>query len=180
MAKRFIMTAFTLNRIGVVADITRIIFDNGCNLEDTEMTQLEDEFVLILLFSGEKEGLMEQLSKDCRRLEKEKGISASLRELKSEVAKPQVTYTIHAIHAEGVDQAGIVYKISNFLAVNSINIARLNSRRIPSPESGTPMYKVDIEVEVPNEMTLDGLEHGLLDLGHDMHIDLNLDDHELG
>lgn len=175
MAKRFIMTAFTRDRKGVVADITKIIFDNGCNLEDTEMTQLEDEFVLILLFSGEKEGLKEQLSNDCRRLEKEKGISAYLRELEGEVTKHRVTDTIHTIHAEGLDQAGIVYKISNFLAGKSINILRLNSRRMPSPESGTTMYKVDIEIEVPNEMPLDNLEQGLSDLGNEMHIDLNLD-----
>jgi glycine cleavage system transcriptional repressor len=52
MAKRFIMTAFAKDRIGLVADITKIIFDNECNLEDTEMTQLEDEFVIMLLFTG--------------------------------------------------------------------------------------------------------------------------------
>ena len=72
MTKRFFMTAFAKDRVGLVADITKIIFDNDCNLEDTEMTQLADEFVIMLLFTGQNEGLIEQITKECRRLEKEK------------------------------------------------------------------------------------------------------------
>ena len=174
MAKKFILTAFARERIGLVADITRLIYDDACNLEDTVMTQLEDEFGMMLLFSGEKEGLLEQLTRDCRRLEKEKGITAFVRELEPAEPRAMDAYTIHTIHAEGIDQAGIVYKITNYLAKHSINISRLNSRKEPSPKSGTPIYKVDLEVEVPNKMTLDELESGLLDLGHEMDIDLNL------
>lgn len=54
MAKRFIMTAFAQDRIGIVADITKIIFDAGCNLEDSEMTQLENEFALMLCLQPNK------------------------------------------------------------------------------------------------------------------------------
>ena len=66
MTKRFIMTAFAKDRLGLVADITKIVFQNGCNLENTRMTQLEDEFVIMLLFTGENEGLEDQISRDCR------------------------------------------------------------------------------------------------------------------
>ena len=53
MENRFIMTAFGQDRPGIVADVTRLLFENGCNLEDTTMTQLADEFTLILLFTSQ-------------------------------------------------------------------------------------------------------------------------------
>lgn len=175
MAKRFIMTAFAQDRIGVVADITKIIYDSGCNLEDSEMTQLEDEFVLMLIFAGDKDGLEAQLSADCRRLEREKSITAFVRELGEEVKKPPAPYTKHHIHAEGLDHAGIIYKISEFFARNSCNILELHSRQRQSPKSGTPLYTVEIDVEVPDALSMDDLEQGLDDLSHEIHIDFFLD-----
>ena len=175
MEKRFIMTAFAKDRIGLVADITKIIYEYDCNLEDTEMTQLEDEFVLMLLFTGKNKELIDHISKECRRLEREKGITAFVRELEEEPVKPLKSYNNYSLHAEGIDQAGIVYKISDFLAKHSINISRLISRKTPSPESGTPIYSVEIEIEVPVDKSFTELDHGLSELGQEMDIEFVID-----
>ena len=174
MTKRFIMTAFAKDRLGLVADITKIIFDNDCNLEDTEMTQLADEFVIMLLFTGQKQGLLEQITRECRRLEKEKNISAFVRELEGEIIKPIKNFNAYSLHVEGVDQAGMVYKISDFLAKNSINIAKLLSRQTMSPQSGTIIYTIEIEIQVPKEKALDELEQDFSELGNQMQIDFHI------
>jgi glycine cleavage system transcriptional repressor len=57
MDKKSIMTAFSKDRPGIVADVTEVIFDNGCNLEDSTMTNILDEFAIILLFAGEGDDL---------------------------------------------------------------------------------------------------------------------------
>ncbi len=177
MPKRFIMTAFAQDRMGVVADISKIIFDQKCNLEDTEMTQLEDEFAIMLLFTSKQEGILEQLNKECRRLEKEKGITAFVRQLTEEWSKDSSTFTLHHIHAECVDHAGIIYKMSEFLTSHNINVAKLYSRRRRQAGTGTFIYTVEIDIEVPNEMSLEDLEHELQDLGEEMHLQLQFDDH---
>ena len=56
MEKRFIMTAFGVDRPGIVADVTEELYEYGCNLEDTTMTSMLDEFALVLLFSGKGDG----------------------------------------------------------------------------------------------------------------------------
>jgi predicted amino acid-binding ACT domain protein len=48
MEKKILMTAFCKDRPGIVADITEIIFQAGCNLEDSTMTSMLDEFAIIL------------------------------------------------------------------------------------------------------------------------------------
>jgi len=176
MEKKFIMTAFGKDRPGFVADITRMIYENGCNLEDSTMNGISDEFALILLFSGrEEEGIEEQLAKDCRRLEREKGISAFIRPVSSERAEPKEAFSSHTLHVEGLDQAGIVYKVSQYLADHNINIANLNSKFDSSPESGTAYYIIEIQIEVSEGAYLDNLEQGLAQIADKLKVDITLD-----
>ena len=175
MEEKFISTTFCKDRPGIVADITEMLYENGCNLEDSTMTSMLDEFAIILLFSGKGERLEEQLLKDCRRLEREKGITAFLRpvEIKDEKA-PRIVYA-KAISVEGVDQSGIVYKISRFLADNNINIEDLTSRRRISPETGTAIYSMKIKAQVPEEISLPQLEKGLSKVGAELNVEILID-----
>ncbi len=166
------MTAFCKDRPGIVADITESIFETGCNLEDSTMTSMLDEFAIILLFSGEGDGLEEQLLKDCRRLEREKGITAFLRSVEVKDRRvPEKIYT-KTINVEGIDQGGIVYKVSRFLADNNINIENLASRRLLSPETGTAIYSMEIKVQVPEGVSLNQLEKGLSKVGEELNVEI--------
>lgn len=174
MATRYIMTAFGNDRPGIVADVTRLLFENGCNLEDNSMTLLADEFTLILLFSCAETGVEERLLQECRRLERDKGISAFIRPLKERQDAATSGVVPCVLHVEGLDQAGIVFKISRYLADQRINIIDLNSRVKESPESGTALYLMDIDVRVPKELTLDQVEEGLATVADELHVDISV------
>ena len=175
MGQRFIMTAFGKDRPGIVADVTGILYENGCNLEDTSMTLMAGEFTLILLFTAGSADVAGPLSRDCRRLEQEKGISAFLRPLApQETVEPRNAVKTRTLHVEGLDQAGIVYKVSRFLADQGINIVDLKSTVKASPESGTALYVMDIRVQVPNITAMDQVEKGLRDVADDLNVDITL------
>jgi glycine cleavage system transcriptional repressor len=174
MPKRFIMTAFGKDRPGIAADVTEILYTNGCNLEDTSMTLLADEFTLILLFTGEGEALEEVIAKDCRRLEREKGISAFMRPVEVEKSRVSKPFSMRIIHVEGVDQAGIVFKVSRYLADNQVNIVDLRSRVTASPESGTAIYIMEIMVQIPEGTDMAVLEEGLAGIADQLHVDIRL------
>ena len=44
MQERWIVTALGQDRPGIVAGVTKVLYDLGCNLEDSAMTRLEGEF----------------------------------------------------------------------------------------------------------------------------------------
>lgn len=162
MDQKFIMTAFGKDRPGIVADVSQIIYENGCNLEDSTMTLLENEFTIMLLFAGREEGSLENnLTNACRRLEKEKGVTAYLKPLSGEKPQPKKSVSLHTIHVEGPDQAGIVYKVSRYLADNKVNIVNLVSKMIQAPESGMAIYTMDIKVEVSQALSIRDLDDGL-------------------
>ena len=172
MSNRFIMTAFGKDRVGIVADVTRLLYENDCNLEDTTMSMLADEFTLSLLFSSQQADIEEQLAKECRRLEMEKEISAFVRPLQAQQEKTVKGYKTCTLHIEGLDQAGIVYKTSQFLADNQLNILRLNSTAMASPESGATIYSMDIHIQVPEQVSLDEVEDRLASVADELHVDV--------
>jgi glycine cleavage system transcriptional repressor len=172
MEEKFIITAFCKDRPGIVADITETIYENGCNLEDSTMTSMLDEFAIILLFSGNKDGLEEQLLKDCRRLERDKGITAFLRPVDAKEKKVQEKTHTKIINVEGLDQSGIVYKVSRFLADNDVNIENLSSRRLISPETGTAIYSMELRVQVPEEIQPNKFEEELSRVGEALNVEI--------
>jgi glycine cleavage system transcriptional repressor len=173
MEKNFIMTAFGKDRPGIVADLAKVIYDSGCNLDESIMTRLADEFTHILLLSGQGDDLEERLHKECRRLEIEKKLSAFIRpvEVKRLASRPG---NQHTIRVEGLDQAGIVYKISKFLADNRINIENLTTKKTFTPESGGAIYQMKMEVLMPDTVSLDDAEKGLSRMENDLNVDITI------
>lgn len=174
MSDCYIMTAFGKDRVGIVADVTRVLYENDCNLEDTTMNLLADEFTLNLLFSAAASNIEEQLFSDCRRLEVEKGIAAFIRKLEPTEAKKERDVKTCNLHIEGLDQGGIVYKTSKFLAENNLNIIQLNSAAKASPQSGATMYVMDILVEMEKGVTLNQVEDGLNSMADELQVDISM------
>ena len=174
MDQRFIMTAFGQDRPGIVADVTRLLFENGCNLEETTMTLLADEFTLILLFTCRDPQIEELLGRECRRLERDGGISAFVRPLQPRSASPGGAPTGWVLHVEGEDQAGIVYQVSRYLAEQGVNIIDLKSVVRPAPGSGSPFYVMDIHIQVPAAVTSVDLESGLAAVADGLNVDISV------
>ena len=179
MLKKFVLTAFCKDRPGIVADISEVIYKNECNLEDSTMTNLAGEFAIILLFSplfaGKETDLEGKLSMECRRLEREKGITAFIRPVSHAERKSKADYYAKSLHVEGQDQAGIVYKVSRFLADNDINITSLNSEVKFSPESGTAIYSLSLSVEIPQNVSLQTVEQRLNQIGDQLNVDITVE-----
>ena len=175
MEQKYIMTAFGKDRPGIVADVTQLIYENGCNLEDTTMTLLAGEFTLIVLLSSledNSDNLTERLQTACRRLEQEKGLSAFVREVESLEGYEVGPHAPHTIRLEGMDQAGIVYKITRYLADQGINIIDLKSKRQFMPQSGTALYSMSIQVQIPKSVSLDQFDKGLSKIGDELNVEI--------
>src|SRR3954464_14102225 len=48
----FAVSAVGADRPGIVAAVTGVLYEKGCNLEDTEMTVLRGHFAMMLVVSG--------------------------------------------------------------------------------------------------------------------------------
>ncbi len=178
MRQRYIMTAFGQDRVGIVADLTRILFDLGCNIEDSNMTRLSDEFAIIFLFTFSEKNAEKELATACEQLEQEKGITALFRSIPPEKAYQYESNPTHVIRMEGIDKCGIVYKTSSYLARNRINIISLTSQKRFSPQSGTGIYSIALEIEAPQEISTSDLNRGLREVGEELHMEIHLEERD--
>lgn len=174
MQSRYIMTAFGKDRPGIVADVTQLLYENNCNLEDTTMSMLSDEFTINLLFSTNNDKIEQALVEECRMLEQQKNISAFIRPLKERPPVVLRNLSTRTVHVEGMDQAGIVFKISRFLADNALNILDLKSTMKATPESGTALYLMDLHIQVPETTTTKTLEEGLSIVAEELNVEITV------
>jgi glycine cleavage system transcriptional repressor len=174
MNKSIVLSIVGKDRPGIVAAITRILFEHGCNIEDSSMTILENEFAMILIVNVPAPLSIETLAGDLHSVEKSLSLSIFIKSLTKEEtqrAKPQETVPI-SISVYGSDRPGIVYNVSKLLADKNINITDLNTKVI-SPKR-EPVYVMILEAAVPAALNLEILVEELHELGRKLSVDITV------
>jgi glycine cleavage system transcriptional repressor len=174
MAERryMVLTAVGPDRPGLVQEIASIIHEAKGNLEDSRMAILGGEFALILLFSGSLEAIS-QIEQQVPALESRLGLRASLKETKRPAGTAQ--FLPYRLRVTGVDRPGIVAAVSKVLAGRGINVASLESRVQNAPLSGTPMFVLAAELQVPSEVALSSLRRDIASVCDDENLDFVLE-----
>lgn len=176
MKTYFILSAIGKDRPGIVADVSEVIYECGGNIEDSSMSLLRNHFALLLLFSTEREEVNQKLSSNLKRLEWEKNLTVFYSPITLEEAHsktPEQTDRFK-ITTSGIDHAGIVCKVCRLLADRGINIVDMETHRVLSAESGTPLFEMDMEIEVPRSISEQELRDNLHHLANELVIDLVL------
>ena len=172
-ARRYlVLTAVGPDRPGLVNQISSAIHAAGGSLEDSRMAILGGEFAVILLLSGE-EGCIGRIESERQSLERATSLSIALRgTARSEQRK---SYLPYRIRVTGVDRPGIVLAVSQILSGRGVNVASLESRLAYAPLSGTPMFVLEAELEVPSELELAELRRELASACEEDNLDFTLE-----
>lgn len=176
MKTYFILSAMGKDRPGIVADVSEVIYECGGNIEDSSMSLLRNHFALLLLFSTEREEVNQKLPSALKRLEWEKKLTVFYSPITFEEAYPKREEQTDRfkVTTSGVDHAGIVFKICRLLADRKVNIIDMETRRVLSAESGTPLFEMDMDIGIPRSISEQGLREELHRLANQLRIDLVL------
>ena len=177
MKQWFALSAIGRDRPGIVADLAELIYECDCNLEDSSMTILGSEFAVLLLLTGDAPEIAQRLSAACKRLEWEKRLTVFFRPLDTEPIAYRASHQgrRYALQAIGADKAGIVAKLSRCLADQRINIAQMQTQSRREPESGAPIYTVQIVMDVPGEVDESSLRERLDAVARELCVDVALE-----
>src|SRR4030043_476722 len=147
MKTYFILSAICKDRPGIVADVSEVIYECGGNIEDSSMALRRNSVALLLLFSTEREEVNQKLSAGLKRLEWEKKLAVFFSPISFEEAHPKAKEPTDRfeISTSGIDHAGIVYKVCRLLADRGVNIVDMETHRVASAESGTPLFQREIQ-----------------------------------
>src|SRR5262245_2914004 len=173
MKRLFALSAIGHDRPGIVADLAELIFECDCNLEDSRMTLLGNEFAVLLLLSSQNPEVEQRLSAACKRLEWEKRLSVFFRPLEGPIVPmDERPGRLLECIVSGVDKAGIVARIARTLADQRANIEDLRTELRPEPESGTPIYTMRLLMRVPPDVDPKALRERLERAAAELRVDL--------
>ena len=157
--KRYLLTAAGRDRPGLVAAVSKILFEEGCNLEDSAMTRLQGEFAILLILSGP--ALTGKLEKRLKELGKKLGLTVGLKPLSPRESKaPGKMGERVLISVYGADRPGIVHRVTQQLAEMNVNLSDLSTHRTEA--KGKPSgYILYLEGEIPEGTTSPAIEKDL-------------------
>jgi glycine cleavage system transcriptional repressor len=167
-----VLTAVGRDRPGLVEKISALLLVAGANLEDSRMAILGGEFALILLFSG-PDTAVSTVAQQSEVLAKQLDLRITLSKTEPRTQKGE--FLLYALEVGGVDRPGIVARVSALLAGHEINVAALESRVTYAPLSGTPMFQLRADLEVPSRIGLSRLRAQLGELCEDENLDFWLE-----
>jgi glycine cleavage system transcriptional repressor len=166
-----VLTAVGPDRPGLVSEIAASIHAASANLEDSRMAILGGEFALLLLLSG-SEAAAGAVERAAAPLGEKLGLHVVTKRTARGQAKSFLPYHISV---SGFDRPGIVLSVSEILARRGVNVASLESRLVYAPLSGTPMFVLEAELQVPSEVALAELRRELSVQCDEENLDLTLE-----
>jgi len=166
------ITVLGKDRPGIVAGVTRALYEHGCNLEDSSATRLRDAFAMILVAKLPEPPKMDELQATLDRHAAELGVVIDLRDLGSLPPAPPPEGQKYVLSVYGADQPGIVYRVSDTLAGCQCNIEDVTTR--VAGTSDRPVYILMLEMSVPGGDAEHELQTRLAALRAELPVDISL------
>lgn len=159
MSQMVAITVIGEDRPGIVAGVTRSLYEAGCNLEDVSSTILRGHFAMMLIVGAPVELSAEDLEERLAPVAERMHLTVTVRPVRE--VDPEVPGPTHMVSVYGADRPGIVYRVAEVLAQAGVNVTDLNSRMIGTPDE--PLYALMMEVAVTGERDLGADLQGVRD-----------------
>ncbi len=169
--KKMALSAVGRDCPGIVADVSRVLFDHGCNIEDSSMTILRGEFAMILIVALPQSTSEEKLGQELQHVAGQRNLILSFRELPEHAPTESCDDgTPFIVSVYGADKPGIVHQVTRLLAQHRVNITDVNTRMVGE---ASPVYIMILEVDAPSQAA-EKLEGELKRLAQQMTVDITV------
>lgn len=167
-----VISALGEDHPGIVNQISKIVLEHGCNIEDSRMTVLGGEFAAMLLVEG-KWNTLAKIENSLPELERQLGMTIiSKRTGQRGGGANLLPYGVDVV---AMDHPGIVNNLAGFFAERGINIEDMATNTYAAAHTGTPMFAVHMTVGIPADMHIAGLREEFMDYCDALNLDAVLE-----
>ena len=167
-----VISALGPDKRGIVHDITKIIFDNHCNISNSKMMILGGEFSVIIMSTGHWNHIA-KLEDALTQYQQSNEITIATK--RTHAQKKQSDLVPYSIEIISMDQIGIIYQVSKFLANFDSNIQELTTERYFAPHTGIPMFAINMTVNIPAEIRISDLREQFTEYCDGLNLDAVLE-----
>jgi glycine cleavage system transcriptional repressor len=159
------------DRPGIVAAVTGVLVEQGCNLEDTSMSILRGHFAMMLVVAApdglDGAGLEGALQRAAARFD----LVVAVRTIDDGVPTSPAGEP-YALSVYGADRPGIVHRVTVALADLGVNVVDLATRVIGGSER--PVYAMLLDVTLPPAVAVEAVEGRLEEVCGDLGVEWSL------
>ncbi len=168
MSTLLIISALGTDRPGLINDLSKAIADSGCNIQDSRMTVLGGEFALMMLIAGHW-GAVAKLEDTLPALQKRLDLTLISRRTQTRTTPGNaLPYSVEVI---ALDHPGIVSELAGFFSSRQINIHDMYTGSYAAAHTGTPMFSLNLTIEIPAGTHLSSLREQFLDFCDALNLD---------
>ena len=168
MQNRLVISALGQDKPGIVNELSKIIFDAGCNILDSHMSVMGGEFTIMLMTEGNWNNLA-KLETALDPLGKKLDLIVSTKRTGDRSNKDQVLP--YAVEVVAVDHPGIVTQLTGFFSQHSINIEELRTDCYAAPHTGTPMFTINMVIAIPANIHISTMREQFMNFCDEFNLD---------
>ncbi|HEY3595780.1 MAG TPA: ACT domain-containing protein, partial [Polyangiaceae bacterium] len=148
-----VLSAIGPDRPGLVAEVTDYLTERGANIEDSRMAILGAEFGMLVLVSAAELNLA-RIEADRPALEGKTNLAVTTRPTTSPEEHRRAAVIPCVVTAEALDHEGIVRAVAVAIARMGINIVSLETASYNAPVTGSPLFRLEVQVDLPRGISL--------------------------
>ncbi len=170
---KFIISVLGKDRPGIIAAVTRVLFEKDFNIEDVSQTILQSEFSGVFIVSGPEQVEKGDLSSSLEAATSDLDLHFHVRELEGKSSDwTTCACEPFVITTRGPDRKGLVAQVTAVLALNNVNVTQLKAvfRGGDEPGRNVMIY----EVEVPIDIDLEKLRRSLADKASELNLEVSM------
>lgn len=167
--KKYIIAAAGPDQSGIVAALSKALFDIGANLEDTTMCQLEDHFMVMMMVQSTHD--LETLRQALKDATAKFGLMLNVYSTNVQTERLKRTGTPWLMSVTCLDQTGVIYQVTELLTQWQANIYQLSSRRLLK-DNGDVLFLLSMEVDIPDNISDEVVQNQLDVLAEQQKLDI--------
>jgi glycine cleavage system transcriptional repressor len=167
----YAVSAVGADRPGIVAAVTGVFVEHGCNLEDTSMTILRGHFAMMLIVAAPVDVAVEELESALAVPAAAFDLVVSVRAIDDADLHPAAGESWN-VAVYGADRPGIVHRVATALASSGANVVDLTTRVIG--DADRPVYAMVLDITVPPGGNAADLQRELRLLAEDLGVECSL------
>ncbi len=168
MQNYLVLTALGEKKPQLVLKFTQAIKDSGCNIVDSRMTVLGNEFSIIMMLSGtwdsiaKIEGILPKLQNQ---------LNMSITAKRTKHAANTNNLMPYAIDIVSFDHIGIVHDIAEFIVKNNIDIQDIYTNTYKATNTDTQMFSLHMTVNIPCDVSIASIRGDFMDFCDQLNLD---------
>jgi glycine cleavage system transcriptional repressor len=173
MTNTVVITGCGRDRVGIVAELTSILFDAGCNLLDSSMTLLRGEFALILMATLPDSMSVEALETQLSQLQEKLKLQLSVRKLADdELMEQDADQFQFIVSVYGADRPGIVSGITRAIAELDLNISDVQTKKVT--QGSREIFVMMLELSSKKDVRAEFIKSKLEEKSKSLSVDLTV------